>query len=197
MTDALQEALVEASITARSLGFQQILLLSCCKELVQVCSRWRIPDWKERTMMADISHLQQMGLVSKLIFVPKVVLSNVWQLAVMAKKCQLSTVSLVWIMLLANLDFFFIWYQKNWTNTALKLFAICIFTDACSQFQASLVKHQSSNHMSLRHLIKHQVNDTWRLKNQEFHRDPTQKLKQTNNSYYRNSDMEKIGRAHV
>ena len=66
-TDALQEALVEASITTRSLGFQQILLLSCCKKLVQVCSRWRIPDWKERTMMADISHLQQMGLVSKLI----------------------------------------------------------------------------------------------------------------------------------
>ena len=67
VTDALQEALVEASITARSPGFQQILLLSCCKKLVQVCSRWRIPDWKERTMMADISHLQQMGLVSKLI----------------------------------------------------------------------------------------------------------------------------------
>ena len=66
-TDALQEALVEASITTRSLGFQQILLLSCCKKLVQVCSRWRIPNWKERAMMADISHLQQMGLVSKLI----------------------------------------------------------------------------------------------------------------------------------
>ena len=27
-------------------------------------------------------------------------------------------------------------------------------------------------------------------KKQEFHRDPTQKLKQTNNSYYRNSHME-------
>ena len=86
MADALQEALVEASITARSLGFRQILLLSYCKKLVQVCNGWRIPDWKERTMMVDISHLQQMGLVSKLNFVPKVVLANFWQLVVMATK---------------------------------------------------------------------------------------------------------------
>ena len=47
--------------------------------------------------------------------------------------------------------------------------------------------------MSIRHLIKNPVNDTLRLKkkkNQEFHRDPTQKLNQTNNSYYINSHME-------
>lgn len=86
VADALQEALVEASITARSLGYQQVLLLSCCKKLVQVCSGWKIPDWKEKTMMADLSHLQQIGLAFKLMFVPKVVLSNVWQLAVMATK---------------------------------------------------------------------------------------------------------------
>ena len=49
------------------------------------------------------------------------------------------------------------------TITALKLFAICIFTDACSQYQASLVKPWACNsHMTLRHLIKHPVNDTWR-----------------------------------
>ena len=47
--------------------------------------------------------------------------------------------------------------------------------------------------MSIRHLIKNPVNDTLRLKkkkNQEFHRDPTQKLNQTNDSYYINSHME-------
>ena len=86
VADALQEALVEASIKASSLGYQQILLLSCCKKLVQVCNRWRTLDWKESIMMANLSHLQQMGLVYKLIFVPKLVLSNVWQLVVMATK---------------------------------------------------------------------------------------------------------------
>ena len=58
MVDALQEALVEASIKASSLGYQQILLLSCCKKLVQVCNRRRTPDWKESIMMVDLSHLQ-------------------------------------------------------------------------------------------------------------------------------------------
>ena len=42
------------------------------------------PDWRERTMMADLSHMQQFGLVVKLIFVPKVVLNNVWNLAKLA-----------------------------------------------------------------------------------------------------------------
>ena len=35
-------------------------------------------------MMADLSHMQQTGLVFKLIFVPKVVLDNVWNLAKLA-----------------------------------------------------------------------------------------------------------------
>ena len=35
-------------------------------------------------MMADLSHMQQASLVSKLIFVPKVVLENVWNLAKLA-----------------------------------------------------------------------------------------------------------------
>ena len=35
-------------------------------------------------MMADLSHMQQTGLVFKLIFVPKVVLENVWNLAKLA-----------------------------------------------------------------------------------------------------------------
>ena len=35
-------------------------------------------------MMADLSHMQQAGLVFKLIFVPRVVLENVWNLAKLA-----------------------------------------------------------------------------------------------------------------
>ena len=35
-------------------------------------------------MMADLSHMQQAGLVFKLIFFPKVVLENVWNLAKLA-----------------------------------------------------------------------------------------------------------------
>ena len=35
-------------------------------------------------MMADLSHMQQTGLVFKLIFVPKVVLDNLWNLAKLA-----------------------------------------------------------------------------------------------------------------
>ena len=35
-------------------------------------------------MMADLSHMQQFGLVVKMIFVPKVVLNNVWNLAKLA-----------------------------------------------------------------------------------------------------------------
>lgn len=86
VADAVQEAVVKASIQARSLGYQQILLLSNCKKLVLVFNRLRKPDWKERTMMADLTHLQQFGLVVKLIFVPKVILNNVWKLAMMATK---------------------------------------------------------------------------------------------------------------
>ncbi|KAL0005218.1 hypothetical protein SO802_012779 [Lithocarpus litseifolius] len=37
---------------------QQILLLCNCKKLVHVFDRKRAPDWKERTMMADLSSLQ-------------------------------------------------------------------------------------------------------------------------------------------
>ena len=77
------------------------------------------------------------------------------------------------------------------TITALKLFAICIFTDACSQFQASLVKPSEQQPY-----VSQAFNQTPSERHMEikkkkiFHRDPTRKLKQTNNSYYRNSYME-------
>ena len=49
-------------------------MLSNCKKLVQVMDKKRAPDWKERTLMADMSSLQQMGLDCWLIFVSGVIL---------------------------------------------------------------------------------------------------------------------------
>lgn len=83
---AVQEAIVEAAVKAKNLGYQQILMLSNCKKLVQVVDKKRAPDWKERTLMADMSSLQQMGLDCRLIFVSKVILNYVWSLAVLATK---------------------------------------------------------------------------------------------------------------
>lgn len=81
---AVHEALVEASIQARTLGYQQVLVLSNCKKLVLLFNRFTKLDWRERKMLADLNHLQQSGLVAKLIFVPKVVRNNVWNLAMLA-----------------------------------------------------------------------------------------------------------------
>ncbi|XP_030966604.1 uncharacterized protein LOC115987239 [Quercus lobata] len=83
---AVQEAIVEAAVKAKNLGYQQILMLSNCKKLVQVVDKKRAPDWKERTLMADMSSLQQMGLDCRLIFVSKVILNYVWSLAILATK---------------------------------------------------------------------------------------------------------------
>ena len=77
------------SSTARSAhGFQRILILiSNSKSLIQVMNKEKkIPDWQEKTMMADISFLQQNGLTSKLYLVPKVVIDQVWSVAYMATR---------------------------------------------------------------------------------------------------------------
>ena len=81
---AVPEALVEASIQVRTLGFQQVLVLSNCRKLVLLFNEFAKPDCRERKIMADLSHMKQTGLVFKLIFVLKVVLDNVWNLAKLA-----------------------------------------------------------------------------------------------------------------
>ena len=83
---AVQEKRAEAAVKAKNLGYQQILMSSNCKRLVQVVDKKRAPDWKERTLMADMSSLQQMGLDCKLIFVSEVILNYVWSLAVLPTK---------------------------------------------------------------------------------------------------------------
>ena len=79
--DALHEAMVEASIQAKTLGFHLILVLSNCRKLVLPFNGCAKPDWRERTMMVDLSCIQQAGVVFKLIFVPKVVLENLYHVA--------------------------------------------------------------------------------------------------------------------
>ncbi|KAL0015319.1 hypothetical protein SO802_002388 [Lithocarpus litseifolius] len=78
---ALHEALVEASIQARTLGFQQVLVLSNCRKLVLLFNGCAKRNWRERTMMENLSYIQQASVVFKLTFVPKVVLENVYHLA--------------------------------------------------------------------------------------------------------------------
>ena len=76
---ATQEAMVEADLA--------VLLISNRKSLIQVMNKEKkIPDWQEKTMMADISFLQQNGLTSKLYLVPKVVIDQVWSVAYMATR---------------------------------------------------------------------------------------------------------------
>ena len=78
---------MEAAVKAKNLGYQQMLMLSNCKKLVQEVDKMRASDWKERTLMADMSSLQQTGgLDCRLIFVSKVILNYVWSLPVLATK---------------------------------------------------------------------------------------------------------------
>ena len=55
---ATQEALMDAIMKVRSLGYQRILLLSNSSRLVQVSNLVQLPNWQEQTMVSDILSLQ-------------------------------------------------------------------------------------------------------------------------------------------
>ena len=76
--EALLEAMVEAGITARNHGFQQILFLSYSKELLQSFKKKKAPDWLDSSRMADLIFLTQCGLSYNMIFVPHLVVKEVW-----------------------------------------------------------------------------------------------------------------------
>ncbi|KAL0009218.1 hypothetical protein SO802_010720 [Lithocarpus litseifolius] len=78
---AAQEALMDALLKARDMGYQRILVLCNSSRLVQVSNLVRAPNWQEQTMVSDILSLQQNGLLCKLLFVPNIVLSHVCYLA--------------------------------------------------------------------------------------------------------------------
>ena len=83
---ATQEALVEATLIAKNLGFGRILFLSTSKGIVQACNLKCPNGWKDRIMVADIVALQQQNFVCKVAFVPRVILSSVYRLASLATK---------------------------------------------------------------------------------------------------------------
>ena len=81
VTQAVQEAVVEAAIKARTLGYACILFLSDSKRTVQVVNKARSPSWQEQNMMVVLLHLYQNGLMFHSCFVPKAVVCNVYNLA--------------------------------------------------------------------------------------------------------------------
>ena len=56
---AVQDAIVEAAIKARDLGFRQFLFLSNCKRITQVCNSIIRPRWQETPMVTDLHYLTQ------------------------------------------------------------------------------------------------------------------------------------------
>lgn len=82
----IQEAMVEAAIKARGLGYNFLLFLSDSQRLVLVSNRKCRPKWQERVLMEDWSNLVQFDLVYHFVYVPKVVLSNVIFLAKLASE---------------------------------------------------------------------------------------------------------------
>ena len=74
-TAASKEALVEAAIKAKKLGFCRILFLCYSNKIVQVCNQNCNPSWNEKTMIYDILNLQQQGVCCKALFAPRAILS--------------------------------------------------------------------------------------------------------------------------
>ena len=76
-TGAVQEALMEAVITANNYRFNRILLLTNNKNLTQLAHRSKAPAWHERSLIADMDILYQNGFVCNLLVVPNCVLDFV------------------------------------------------------------------------------------------------------------------------
>ena len=56
--EATQEALVKATLIAKTFGFVRILFLSSRKGIVKACKLKCPNDWKDSTMVVDIVALQ-------------------------------------------------------------------------------------------------------------------------------------------
>ena len=78
------EAMVEADITARNHGFQQVLFLGDSRRLVQVFRKKKAPDWLDNTRLADLNFLTQTGLICTMFLVPHLIVKLVWSVAKMA-----------------------------------------------------------------------------------------------------------------
>ena len=76
-----QEVVKEAIFKSKELGFSKMLILCNTKRLVRICNQRRNPTWLEQTIISDLVHLQQQGLIITSLFVPKEVIADFLYLA--------------------------------------------------------------------------------------------------------------------
>ena len=85
----VQEALMEAVITANNYGFNRILFLTNNKNLIQLVHRSNTLAWHERSLIVDLDILYQSGFVCNLLVVPNCILDFVNIAAKMAIRMPL------------------------------------------------------------------------------------------------------------
>ena len=77
----LLDAVGEAILKAKELGYYKVIILNHNKRFVQICNGARKPTWQELTLITDLNHLHQQGPLTFCFWVPKLVLSCVLELA--------------------------------------------------------------------------------------------------------------------
>ena len=81
---AIQEAMIEAAVKARSLGFNHFLFLCGIKRAVNVTNGFWPPSWQERVLLSDWASLARNDVYFHSIYVPRIVNSYVSNLAKLA-----------------------------------------------------------------------------------------------------------------
>ena len=76
--------MVEVAVKARSLGFNCGLVLTNCNRTMEVVNFTRSPCWQEQNMMEDLLSLYQNGLFVHSMFVPRLIVCDVHNLAFQA-----------------------------------------------------------------------------------------------------------------
>ena len=71
---------------AKELGFRHIIVLTRCKYVEEVCNNKRKPFWPDLALLTGLKALQQQGMEFSIMLVPRVILSDVDDLASLATK---------------------------------------------------------------------------------------------------------------
>ncbi|KAF3954666.1 hypothetical protein CMV_020015 [Castanea mollissima] len=85
-TGALLEAMLEAVLTAKSQGFQHILVLSNSRSLMQTYRHNTTMDWLDSTRLTDLRFLNQNGVCCNVFWVPTVVVKDLRAVACLATR---------------------------------------------------------------------------------------------------------------
>lgn len=83
---AMQEVLMEAILKARELVFSIILILTKSRNLAKICNGRCKPHWLDKAMVADLTFLEQQGMLFHTIYVPNFVLYPLVKLAAIASR---------------------------------------------------------------------------------------------------------------